>query len=301
MTSSADRSPSAPSNVASERMHFQTIATGLGFVEGPVIAGRDVFVVSLDLGHVYEVSTDGSRLLAATGGAPNGAALDRDGTVFVAQNGGHSPGQVRRSQPGGLQAIDPEGRVRWLSLDPIFPTDLCLGPDGWIYLTDSTRNNRYDDGRLWRCDPATGSTELLYSVPWFPNGIAFGPDNRLYVASTGDRTVYVCPWDEGRVGDPEVYCQLARGRPDGLAFDVEGTLLVAAVGSDGDPGMIAVIDPAGAMVDTIVIGTSTHYTNIALATDHPRLVVTDSTAGTLLETRDYPHLGLQLYPFRNSG
>ncbi|WP_162891085.1 SMP-30/gluconolactonase/LRE family protein [Aeromicrobium sp. A1-2] len=186
-----------------------------------------------------------------------------------------------------------------MSLDPVFPTDLCIGPDGWVYLTDSTRNQKYDDGRLWRCNPSTGSSELLHSVPWFPNGITFGPDDRLYVASSGDKRIYVCDWDSGQVGPPRVFCELPEGRPDGLAFDADGTLLVAAVGSDGGPGFIALVTPQGEVAQIVEIGASTHYTNLALGTDEHRLVLTDATTGAVLVTRDHAVLGLELHPFRD--
>lgn len=279
---------------------FETLASNLGFVEGPVILEDSVIVVSLDRGHLYKIDDAGPELLSAPGGAPNGAAVDKTGTLFIAQNGGFWPGMVRRSQPGGLQAVHPDGRVSWITMDPAYPTDLCIGPDNLVYLTDSTRNQRYDDGRIWRCDPVSGASELLYSVPWFPNGIDFGPDGRLYVASSGNERVYVCEWEGGRIGAPREFCRFSDGRPDGLAFDTDGVLYVAMVGANSGPGFIARVAPNGEIIDHMNVGSSTYYTNLALAVNEPRLILTDATNGAVLMTRDHGTFGFPSHPFREA-
>lgn len=273
-------------------------ADGIGFVESPVIVGDAVLVVSLDLGHVYRVRGNQVDLVSALGGSPNGVVLDSSGTMFVAQNGGHTPGRVRRSQPGGIQVVTADGRAKWLTQDPVFPTDLCFGPDGLLYVTDSTRNERFDDGRLWRCDPHTGDCELIRSVAWFPNGIAFGPDDNLYVASTGQEMIYVLRWRDGRLGQPQQFARLTNGRPDGLAFDVEGNLLVTAVGTEIAPGSVQVIHSSGRVVDVVGIGDSRYITNLAIDNRTNRIVLTDASAGRLLTTHDHPARGLPVYPFR---
>ena len=67
-------------------------------------------------------------------------------------------------------------------------TICCFGPDGLLYFTDP--HNWEDDlatklrtGRVCRTT-LDGAVELLCEVPRFPNGIAFGPDDRLYVAQS---------------------------------------------------------------------------------------------------------------------
>lgn len=292
---------SAPGeNTDAMEMHFRVRASGLGFIEGPVVSEDRVTIVSLDNGHIYQIQDSQVDLLSAVGGAPNGAALDAAGNLYIAQNGGHAPGRIRRSQPGGLQLVRPDGSAQWLTLDPVFPTDLCFGPDGWVYLTDATRTPRYNDGRVWRYDPRSGQSELLWSVPWFPNGIAFGPDNKIYIASTGEGVIYVCDWKDGEVSFPEQFCRLRDGLPDGLAFDAAGNLLVAAVGTATSSGSIQIIDDVGSVQHVIHPGDSKHLTNLALRVDAPGLFVTDATRGDLLFSADYPMPGLALYPFRQA-
>ena len=267
--------------------------------EGPVLTPDGVVVVSLDRGHVYRINESGVDLLAAVGGAPNGAVVDERGRLYIAQNGGHVPGRMRRSQPGGVQRMTADGWTQWVTVDPAYPTDLCFGPDGWLYITDATRTPDYDDGRLWRCDPDSGATHLLHSIGWFPNGIAFGPDDNLYVASTGERAVYMCEFDGDRVGAPQRFCELDVGRPDGLAFDADGNLLIAAVGTESSSGLVAVVSPSGDVLTELDCGASRCYADLALATDCRKMVLTDATNGTVLVTSDYPRLGLDLYPGRN--
>ncbi len=109
--------------------------------------------VSVDQGVVHRADADGCRVVAATGGGPNGLAEGADGTLYVAQNGGRWSASPRPTFTGGVQAISPEGEVRWVTQDPISPNDLCLGPDGALYVTDPTRRPAMDDGRIWRIDP----------------------------------------------------------------------------------------------------------------------------------------------------
>jgi gluconolactonase len=274
-------------------VEFATVADGVGFTEGPVVTREGAVVfVSVDRGVVHRADAGGCRVLAATGGGPNGLAEGADGTLYVAQNGGRWSAAPRPTFTGGVQAVSPDGDVRWVTQDPIAPNDLCLGPDGALYVTDPTRRPAMDDGRLWRIDPVTGDADLLASVCWYPNGIAFGPDGAVYVARTGERQIV--RYGDG-FGSPEPFCEV-EGLPDGLAWDAEGRLIVCAVGA-GRPGTLEVRDASGGLVDRIAPGPSAHYTNVALSPDG-ELFVTDADGGQLLRAR-WPCAGLELHPWRD--
>lgn len=58
---------------------------------------------------------------------------------------------------------------------------------GHFYFTDVPR------GQLFRVDRATGAKTLLDGATGRANGIAFGPDGRLYGCASGDRCIYA--WD----------------------------------------------------------------------------------------------------------
>jgi gluconolactonase len=277
------------------------LATGLGKAEGPVVRqSGDVVVTSNSLGRIYRLADGGAEVLAETGGGANGAAEGAGGALYVAQSGRRPPDVPPSPELcGGVQVVAADGAVTWLTRDPVAPNDLCFGPDGLLWLTDPTRGRR-DDGRLWRIDPAGGESELLMSVGWFPNGMAFGPeDDAVYVAATGRGEVMRLPIDGGRLGTPEVALRLARGQPDGLAFDIAGHLLVAALSFDDTPGEVQVYDADGALLDAIRPGASPTVTNLALTPDRT-LIVTEARDGTVWALDGWPSGPLPLHPFRRA-
>lgn len=281
-------------------MKTTTIGRGLGFLEGPVQTsdGR-LIATSIDQGRVYVADSGDVRVLAETGGGPNGAAEGRDGSLYVAQNGGRPPAKPQAGVTGGVQVVSADGTVTWLTQDPVSPNDLCFGPDGALYVTDPTRPRDKHDGRLWRVDPATGEAELLRSLDWYPNGIGFGlEDDLLVVAATDRREVLAFPLQGGRLGDPEVLIRMEYGYPDGFAFDIHGNLIVAAVSLDGRPGQIQTWSNGGVLLDVFEPGPSPFYTNVALSPDGD-LLIADSSAGQLLLVSDWPAAGMQLHPFRS--
>jgi gluconolactonase len=282
-------------------VHAEALASDLGFVEGPVVTSGRIICTSIDRGCLYELAEGRAEVLAVTGGGPNGAAEGADGTLFIAQNGGRRPARPWPFVCGGVQFVRPGGTVHWLTQDPVSPNDLCFGPDGYLYVTDPTRNGRRDDGRLWRCDPITGESELLRSLPWYPNGVGFGTeDDAVYVASTGERRIVRFALAGGRLDSGETFASLPAGLPDGFAFDGAGNLTVAAVGEDGAPGEVQTFDRDGALLDRFRPGTSAELTNVALG-GRNELVLTDAGAGAVLIVRDWPFPGLPLHPFRPRG
>lgn len=281
---------------------FKTLADKLGFIEGPALLDDGtILVVSMDKGLLYAVSEDGAEVAAIVGGGPNGTTLGASGEIFIAQNGDSTPIVPRvPGLTGGVQTIRPEAasEVSWLTRDPVSANDLCLGPDGCLYVTDPTWRPELDDGRIWRVDPQSGEAELLGSVPWYPNGIGFGPDDALYVASTGEREILRVALDGARLGRSEVVVRLQRGMPDGFAFDADSHIIIAAFSADDEDrsGSIQVWDLDGKQVEILEPVSDRHVTNVALS-GHT-LVACASSSGRLLAYIDWPSEGLPLHPFR---
>ncbi|MBO0704756.1 MAG: SMP-30/gluconolactonase/LRE family protein [Candidatus Dormibacteraeota bacterium] len=292
-------------------METTVLASGLGFTEGPVIRQTgntgEVVVTSISEGRVFALDGQGgARELADTAGGPNGATEGADGTIFVALVGRMTGSRVAQGLPvtkrpalgGGIRMIRPGGALEWLTLDPVSPNDLCFGPDGLLYATDPTRNDKRNDGRLWRVDPASGDAELLTSLDWYPNGIGFGLEaDAVYVASTGNGRLMRFPFSSAGLGRPEVAIELPYGAPDGFAWDADGNLILCAVGvGPDDHGEVQVYGRDGHLQERLRPGPHRHYTNVAIGPDG-RLILTDSTGGNVL-TGSWPQPGLPLHPFR---
>jgi gluconolactonase len=230
-------------------------------------------------------------VLARTGGGANGATLGPDGNVYVANNGGLSAGPdgywfAPEMINGRIQRVSRQGHVSELVVDfpgvpaPHRPNDLCFGPDGKLYVTDPANwedGANLRPGRIWRTD-LEGSVELLAEVPWFPNGIAFGPDPAfLYVAQSITMKVLEFPWRPEGLGEPREFCTLPRGFPDGFCFSSDGDLYVC--GSMGDT--VCVFDREGALKEMIEAPEHAEPTNCCLG-DDGTLYVTLSGASELV-------------------
>jgi gluconolactonase len=277
----------------------RVLARGLGFVEGPIWA-RDgsARVVSMTRGCVVGIAPDGQiSTWAHVGQGANGAAESDDGALYVAQSGGYGFGRKRDLRvTGGVQWVDGRGGSGYATQDPISPNDLCFGPDGCLYVTDPTRPLARSDSRLWRVDPRSGDSQLLASVDWYANGIGFGlePD-ALYVARSGEQRIVRFALDGDRLGPSETVVQMADGRPDGFAFDVDGNIIIGAVGVH--PGTVQTWSPDGELLDVLVPGPGELYTNVALSQSRS-LIITDSAFGQVIVVDDWPTAGLPLHPFR---
>ena len=187
-------------------------AENLGVPEGPVVLDDGSWLVvemEPERGCVTQLDKDGriGRVIARTG-RPNGLAVDGDGTIWVAE-----------SQEPSLIRLDMDGRAEVVltACDGelfLFPNDLCFGPDGALYMTDSgllfedfapggeIREDFMDaevDGRVYRIEPGTSGIEKIDSGIRFTNGIAFGPDENLYANETFTGMVYRYRYEDGRI------------------------------------------------------------------------------------------------------
>ncbi len=255
-------------------------------------------VTSIDHGCLYEVAAGGARVFARTSGGPNGLAEGLDGALYVTQNGGLFGMGERAAEPAEPGILTVRGdRVDYIARGLDAPNDLCFGADGRLYFTDprgpaTPANDK--PGRVYamRLD---GEPELLLEGPAFTNGIAFGPEPALlYVAETFRQRVLRYRCDGGRLGEPGVFCTTEPGFPDGLCFDSEGRLYVAATLAHE----VQVFGPDGARLDSLPCGDGSMPTNCCFGgPDGSTLFVTDSRGGRVLAF-DIDARGLPLFPFR---
>jgi gluconolactonase len=278
---------------------FEVVAENVGFTEGPVWTrdGRLLFT-SISHSRVYDVAVNAARPLVETGGGPNGMTEGSDGTLYVAQNGGgFGTGQeVTKKVSPGVQVVE-GGVVRYLTEGLDAPNDLCFGPDGRLYFTDprgwATPENTAP-GRVYAL-ALDGEPELLVEAPRFTNGIAYGLDaSELYVGATFEQRVLVYPFADGNLGEPREFCRTEPGFPDGMCFDEEGNLYVAATMAQS----VHVFDRDGTRVDELSCGENSMPTNCCFGgADGKTLFVTDARNERLLSF-EREQRGLPLFPFR---
>jgi len=202
-----------------------------------------------------------------------------DGALFVTRSGSRG-----EELPVTLFRIDISGDVSEYSGDIANPTGIAFGPDGEMFVTSRLEGTVYkitpfkeavsfsrnlgvatgiafnSDG-LMHIGDRTGTifkvngigeerawTQLEPSVSAFH--LAFGPDDSLYVAGP-TVTSFDSIWRINPDGDIDLFYK-GLGRPQGLAFDRDGNLYVAAA-LRGRRGIVR-ISPDGSDAKLVVAG-----------------------------------------------
>lgn len=277
--------------------------------EGPVLLpDGDWLVVEMapERGCVTRISGDGTRRTPiAKTGRPNGLAIDRNGTIWVAESK-NPPSLLRMSLDGEFKVFmtGPED-------DPfLFSNDIVFGPDGTLWMTDSGvlepvwrqfRNGEIDrpevDGKVWRIDLVAKTATKIDSGIGFANGIAYGPDGYLYANETLTGDIFKYDISKDRP-EREFFANAFPGSEleshlrgvDGMAFDDQGRLYVTVIGY----GDIAVFNLDGALERRIpLIGK--RPTNVAFGKPgEKRIYVTEQGIGQM-EAFDVEADGMELY------
>lgn len=286
---------------------MRVVVEDVGEPEGPVFAPDGGFYVTeMAAGRscVSAIVSGERHRLFRTAGRPNGLAIDGDGNMWVAEA---RDGSLIKARPDGtiLKVIrgDAGGRFLW-------PNDIAFGPDGMLYLTDSGIDDRTlipaagirgdfatldYDGRLYRIDPASGHVELLDRGFRFTNGIAFGPDDRLYINETVSGSIY-CYDLQAMPPRRILFANVLKnpgwgqfGGPDGMKFDTAG-YLYCAVFNQGDVTVLAPDGSLSARLDT----SGARPTNLAFHPAEAVIYVTEVEHSRVMAL-DVPRMGLPLH------
>lgn len=209
-------------------------------IEGPATdsAGNVYAVNYAEEGTIGRVTPEGRASLylrLPQGSVGNGIAFGPNGDMFVADYVKH---RVYRIAPGSRNATIWAEDARMNQ-----PNDLCLHPNGGIYLSDP--NWSEGTGKLWRVRPDR-TVELLESGMGTTNGIALSPDAKyLYVNESVQRTIWRYELGpEGGIRKKELFYEFPDFGLDGMRCDREGNLYIARY----DKGTIAVLSPAAKML-----------------------------------------------------
>lgn len=204
------------------------------------------------------------------------------GALFVgipanSGNGGNAGGWIYRIEPAAPPVIQVfvNGAGK--------PNGLTTGPDGWIYYSDS------DSNHIFRFDPrGSGEPDLVTRTPVAKgaNGLAFGPDDALYVVSWESPVVLQVNLSAGVETTRAPYATLSTAAADGLAFDIKGRLYVTA------GGRLHRVDGPGAT--PVVVANSASMANLSFGVGVLRCTDIYLAGGPLSRYEDVEAAGFRL-------
>lgn len=303
-------------------MHFETIASGLKFPEGPVwMLDGSVICTEIANGRISRIQPDGLRETVATpGGGPNGAAIGPDGALYVCNNGGmlcdeqadgrlfsnglatpdYTTGRIERIdlKTGAVTRLYESCDGRRLSA----PNDIVFDTSGGFWFSDLgkplTPDNQ-ESGGIFYAAPDGSFVKRVVDDLSCVNGIGLSPDERtLYVALTLERVILAFEiTGKGEVAPGAPRGRLVKTFPEGqmldsLAVTADGHVCVATLNVGG----IADVAPAtGETVFHPCPDQST--TNICFGGAAMQDAwITQSSTGQLIKTRwDQPGHRLAFY------
>jgi gluconolactonase len=231
---------------------LETVATGFGFLEGPVWDRAGFAYVSDEsTNEILRIEADGSRKQILALGDPDGNTYDRAQHLIDCAS-------VLRA----IILVNPDDTYKTLAErynGQRFnsPNDVVLGPDGALYFTDPTldlpkgQQQEIPFQGVYRLD-SSGKVSLLTRELDQPNGLAFSPrGDRLYVDDSKQKNIRVYPFSKHGLGAGRIFGSEdvpgERGVPDGIRVDRAGNLYITG------PSGIWVWDPTGRHLGTIVV------------------------------------------------
>lgn len=151
-------------------------------------------------------------------------------------------------------------------------SDMCFGPDGTLWFTDSGRSSLSDPGgRVYCVGPDRALRRVLDCVP-YSNGICLSPDGAwVYVAATRANQVWRFSTRLPETGAPMVgtFLHMSGGLgPDGLATNNKGWLAIA----QAQAGRAYVVDALGDPISEIRLPDGLWTTSVAFHPDDNRLL-----------------------------
>lgn len=259
------------------------------FLEGPTF-DRDgnLYVTDIPHGRIFRISTTGDwQEIANTQGWPNGIAIHRDGSLWVAD---YRRGLLRVDpKSGSIEAI--LGHKNSESFKGV--NDLTFDSEGNCYFTDQGQTGMHNPtGAVYRLQNNGKLDQLLVNAP-SPNGIALDTSGRfLFVAVTRGNAVWRGPLlPDGSISKVGVFRTFfGTSGPDGMAVDCENGLVVAHASLGG----AFVLNARGEVTHYVRSPAGQTITNVAFRPGTSELILTDSEQGNVLIAQ-MPKIGAKLF------
>lgn len=259
------------------------------FLEGPCFDRQgNLYLTDIPHGRIFRVSPSGDwQEVANTGGWPNGIAIHKDGSLWVAD---YRRGLLRvNPQSGTVEVV--LGHRNSESFKGI--NDLVFDKDGNCYFTDQGQTGMHNPtGAVYRLRTNGQLDQVLANAP-SPNGIALDTSGRfLLVAVTRGNAVWRGPLlPDGSISKVGVFRSFfGTSGPDGMAVDSENRLVVAHASLGG----AFVMNARGEVTHFVRSPVGQTITNAAFVPGTSKLVLTDSEQGHVL-TADLPSVGAALF------
>jgi len=236
---------------------LETLASGLGFTEGPIWHPYEKWLVFSDMpeDRMYIRQPGGDiESFRRPSNKANGNTLDREGRIVTCE---HATSRVARlDHDGSITVIATHYRGKELNS----PNDIVVATGGAIYFTDPTYGRMEYYGVLrepelgfqgvYRVDPDGSRLTLLVDDFVQPNGLCFSLDeSRLFVNDTERQHIRVFSvTSSGELTGGAVWAETtgdAPGAPDGMKIDSCGNVYCCG------PGGIHVFDPSGNVLGVI--------------------------------------------------
>lgn len=267
---------------------LETLATGFGFLEGPVWHPYKKWLVFSDIpnSRMYRRNADGTiETFRDPSNMANGNTLDREGRLLSCE---HATSRVTRMRAdGSSEVLVTHYGDKALNS----PNDIVVAADGSIYFTDPGYGRRSYFGverpqelafqGVYRLD--TAGLTLLADDFAQPNGLCFSLDgSRLFVNDTERQHIRVFAVEaNGDLSGGAIWAQTRGdepGAPDGMKIDSCGNLYCCG------PGGIHVFDPSGGILGVIL--TPEPCANFTFGDDDLRsLIITASSSLHRLRVR----------------
>jgi gluconolactonase len=234
-------------------------ASGFTLAEGPLWdpCSKKLLFSDVSASVINTLDANGQvALFMMNTDSANGLAFDIDGSLIMAQMGGHV---ARRASDGSVKVLEPPGSMLHT------PDDVVVRSDGVIYFSDGDFPpvGGLDFNPLPVYALVPGATTLNNGgTVGGPNGVELSPDEHtLYVNAFFEGSVY--KFNVASDGSLTKGNTLATGltNPDSLCLDAAGNLYVAV--STG----LQVLRPDGSMVTLIPVSSLQGVTNCTFGGD----------------------------------